>query len=65
MVYANYGSTEEVAIWEDPSALIHWKLNGHSDAEEQALVPRLLQECRRADAEVRVSFYNQHLDVEP
>ena len=65
VVYANFGSTEEVAIWEDPSALIHWQLIGRSDAEEQALARRLLQECRRAGAEVRVSFYNQHLDQRP
>lgn len=62
VVYANFGSTEEVAVWEDTSALIHWQLNGRSDAEEQALVLQLLQACRRAGADVRVSFYNQHLD---
>ena len=62
VVYANFGSTEEVPIWEDPSALIHWQLKGSSAAEEYALVPQLLQMFRAAGAEVRVSFYNQQFD---
>ena len=28
VVYANFGSTGEVPIWEDTSALIHWRLEG-------------------------------------
>ena len=61
-VYANFGSTKEVPIWEDPSALIHWQLRGRSVAEEDALVPQLLRTCRAAGAEVRVSFYDQRFD---
>ena len=30
VVFANFGSTEEVPLWEDPSALIHWKLHRRS-----------------------------------
>lgn len=62
VVFANFGSTEEVALWEDPSALIHWQLRKRSDEEEAALVEQLLQRCRSAGAKVRVSFYHQHLD---
>lgn len=62
VIYANFGSTEEVPIWEDPSALVHWRLNGRSAVEEHALVPQLLRVFRAAGAEVRVSFYNQQLD---
>ena len=62
VVFANFGSTEEVALWEDPSALIHWQLRKRSDEEEAALVKQLLQRCRSAGAKVRVSFYHQHLD---
>ena len=62
VVFANFGSTEEVALWEDPSALIHWQLKERSEAEEHALIQQLLQTCRAAGAEVRVSFYNQRFD---
>ena len=34
VIFANFGSTEEVAIWEDTSALIHWKLDEHSEEME-------------------------------
>ena len=62
VVFANFGSTEEIAVWEDPSALIHWQLKERSEAEEHALIQQLLQTCRAAGAEVRVSFYNQRFD---
>lgn len=62
VVFADFGSTKEVPIWEDPSALIHWQLNGRSATEEHALVPQLLQMCRAAGAEVRVSFYKREFD---
>ena len=62
VVFANFGSTEEIAIWEDASALIHWQLKECSEARVHALVPQLLQMCRSAGAEVRVSFYNQRFD---
>ena len=58
VVFANFGSTEEVPIWTDHSALIHWKLHNCSDAEEETLVRLLLRRCRAAGAEVRVSFYD-------
>ena len=62
VVFANFGSTEEVPIWEDPAALIHWKLPRCSDAEEEALVRLVLRKCREAGAEVRLSFYNQRFE---
>ena len=62
VIYANFGSTEEVPVWEDPSALIHWQLKRRSAAEEDALVPLLLQMLRAAGAEVRVSFYDRQFD---
>ena len=62
VVFANFGSTEEVPLWEDPSALIHWKLHKRSDEEEEALVKQLLRMCRSAGAKVRVSFYDRHFD---
>ena len=62
MIFANFGSTEEIAIWDDPSALIHWQLKERSEAEEQALVQQLLETCRAVGAEVRVSFYDQGFD---
>lgn len=62
VVFANFGSTEEIPLWEDASALIHWQLRKRSDDEEAALVKQLLQRCRSAGAKVRVSFYDQHLD---
>jgi hypothetical protein len=62
LVFANFGSTEEVPIWEDPSALIHWRLHRCSDAQKEALVRLVLGKCREVGAEVRVSFYDQHLE---
>ena len=62
VVFANFGSTEEIPLWEDPSALIHWKLHKRSHEEKEALVKQLLRMCRSADAGVRVSFYDQHFD---
>ena len=62
VVFANFGSTEEVPLWDDPSALIHWNLHKRSDEETEALVKQLLRRCRSAGAALRVSFYNQHLD---
>ena len=62
VIFANFGSTEEIAIWDDPSALIHWQLTERSEAEEQALAQQLLQTCRAVGAEVRVSFYDQGFD---
>ena len=34
LVFANFGSTEEVLIWENPAALIHWNLNQYDDDYE-------------------------------
>ena len=62
VVFANFGSTEEVPKWEDTSALIHWQLHHCSDAEEEALVRLVLGKCRAAGVEVRVSFYDQHFE---
>ena len=60
--FANFGSTEEVAIWEDPAAFIHWKLDRYSEDMESALVDGVLARCQRAGAHVRVSFYNRMFD---
>ena len=60
--FANFGSTEEVAIWEDPAAFIHWKLDRYSEEMESALVDGVLARCQRAGANVRVSFYNLMFD---
>ena len=62
VVFANFGSTDEVAIWEDTSALIHWKLDRHNEEMESELVNRVLARCRAAGAEVRLSFYNLMFD---
>ena len=62
VVFANFGSTEEVAVWEDPSALIHWQLEERSEVEIHALVQQLLHTCRATGAEVRVSFDDQQYD---
>ena len=62
VVFANFGSTEEVAIWEDRSALIHWKLDGLSEDMESELARGVLARCRAAGAGVRVSFYNLMFD---
>lgn len=62
VVYANFGSTDEVPIWEDTSAFIHWQLKGRSEVEEHALVPLVLATCRAAGAKVRVSFHNRQFD---
>ncbi|WP_419840575.1 hypothetical protein [Candidatus Poriferisodalis sp.] len=65
VVFATFGSTEEVPIWTDNSALIHWNLHGCSDAEEDALVRQVLRRCRGGGAEVRVSFYDRRFEKPP
>ena len=62
VVFANFGSTEEVPIWEDTAALIHWKLNDYSEAKESALVAGVLNRCRRVGSDMRLSFYNRSFD---
>ena len=62
VVFANFGSTEEVPIWEDTAALIHWKLNDYSEAKESALVEGVLNRCRRVGSDMRLSFYNRSFD---
>ena len=62
VIFANFGSTEDVPIWEDTAALIHWKLDNYSDEKESALVEGILNRCRRAGTDVRVSFYNWSFD---
>ena len=64
VVFANFGSTEEIAIWEDTSALVHWNLDGLGEEMESELVRGVLGRCRAAGAEVRVSFYNSMFDNE-
>ena len=60
--FANFGSTEEVPIWEDTSALIHWQIKEPSEPKIEELIEQLLSTCREAGAEVRVSFYDLHYD---
>ena len=62
VIFANFGSTEEVPIWEDTAALIHWNLENQPAEMESAIVRRVLDKCRTEGAEVRVSFYNGHFD---
>lgn len=64
VVFANFGATEEVAIWEDSAALIHWKLDRYSEEMEAAVVEGVLARCRAAGADVRVSFYDRMFDEE-
>ena len=61
-IFANFGSTEEVPIWEDSAALVHWKLEKLSDELKSLLITELLDRCRKEGAEVRVSFYNRSYD---
>ncbi len=63
VIFANFGSTEEVPIWESTAALIHWQLEEHNSEIESALVEGILSRCRAAGADVRVSFYNQRFDL--
>lgn len=60
--YANFGSTPEVPIWEDTSALIHWQIKERSETKKAELIQRLLSTCRAAGADVRVSFYHMRYD---
>lgn len=62
VVFANFGSTDEVPIWEDMAAFIHWKLDRYSEEVKSVLVEGVLARCRAAGADVRVSFYNLGFD---
>jgi hypothetical protein len=61
-IFANFGSTEEVPIWEDSAAMVHWKLEKLSDELKSLLITELLDRCQKEGAEVRVSFYNSSYD---
>lgn len=61
-VFANFGSTEEVPIWEDSAAMVHWQLERTYDELVSLLIPEVLDRCRKEGAEVRVSFYNGNYD---
>ena len=63
-IFADFGSTEDIAIWEDPSALIHWRLKC-PDELEALVVEAALTKCRDAGASVRTSFYISSFDTAP
>ena len=62
VIFANFGSTEEVPLWENTAALIHWDLKKYYGEIESELIEGILARCRAAGADVRVSFYDLNFD---
>ena len=61
-VYADFGSSEVIPIWEDSAALLYCFLKGDLDARKAALMPLVIERCEAAGAAVRVSFHERYLD---
>ena len=65
IVFANFGSTEVIPIWEDPSAHIHWQFAEMDGDSEAALVRGVFTRLRAANVPVRADFYRSGYDPAP
>ena len=65
VVFANFGSTEVIPIWEDPSAHVHWRVMGDDRDAEAALIAGVFTRLRAAHVPVRANFYHGGYDPAP
>ncbi len=56
IVYADFGSTKEVPIWDDTAALVYV----YPEEERELILPIILDELCRSGIEVRTSFYESN-----
>ena len=65
-MFADYGSTDTIPIWEDTIALLYWRLDSDCPPDEERLLAAgVLQRLRAAGVAVRVDFYHGSFDPEP
>ena len=65
IVFANFGSTEVIPIWEDPAAHVHWQFTGDDHDAEAALIAGVFTRLRAAHVPVRANFYRGGYDPAP
>ena len=65
IVFANLGSTEEIPIWEEPYAHLHWQFAGSDSDAEAALLAGVFTRLRAANVPVRADFYHHGFDPDP
>ena len=64
-VFANFGSTEVIPIWEEPAAHLHWKYTGGDHDAEAALIAGVFTRLRAAHVSARANFYHGGYDPDP
>ena len=62
VVFANFGSTDVIPIWEDPSAHVHWQFANTDGDAEAALIRGMFTRLRAANVPVRADFYHSGYD---
>ena len=65
VVFANFGSTEVIPIWEDPAAHVHWRFTGDDHDAEAALIAGVFTRLRAAHVPARANFYHGGYDPAP
>ena len=65
IVFANFGSTEVIPIWEDPAAHVHWRFTADDSDMEAALIAGVFTRLRAAHVPVRADFYHGGYDPAP
>ena len=62
-VFVNYGSTAEIPIWEDTAGVLSWVFRKQGTPEDEAaIIAGVLERCRHAGVDLRVSFYRGSFD---
>ena len=61
-VFADFGSTEDIPIWQLPHPLVYCTQNSQFEQIEADIIRGALNRCRASGADVRVSFYAQDRD---
>jgi hypothetical protein len=58
VVFADFGGTDVIPIWEDNSAYIYWQLDC-PDWQKRQIITRVRRRCGDADVPTRLSFYEE------
>ena len=61
----NEARIEEISIWEEPSARVHWQFAGSDSDAEAALLAGVFTRLRAANVPVRADFYHHGFDPDP
>ncbi len=61
VVFADFGSTDMISIWEDRTAIVYWRLRGE-DWQKRATVRVVRRICKECGVATRLSF---HEEAEP